>query len=122
MVLYCSREIFEAVNGVRFPATKEDLLEYAEAKDAREAVIVTLDKLEETRIYRDISAVCENARIECSREVVRALADVRFPANREGLLEFAERHGAPASVTHALTALPSGYTFEDIEEMCRFIL
>lgn len=122
MVLYCSREIFEALTGMALPATKADLLARAMAKDAPEAVIVTLDKLDETRTYRAISEVCENARIKCSYEVVQALTDAAFPANRERLLEHAQRRGAPVSAIHALSALPSGYTFENIEEICEFVL
>ncbi len=122
MVLYCSREIFEALNGMALPAAKADLLAYAMAKDAPEAVIVTLDKLDETRTYRAISEVCENARIECSYEVVQALTDAPFPADRERLLEHARHSGAPASAIHALSALPSGYTFENTEEVCELAL
>ncbi len=122
MPLYCSSEIFEALRGMAFPATKEDLLDYAEMNDASEAVVVSLDQLADGAIYRDITEVCENARIECSNQIIDVLADASFPATREDLLRHAQRRGASDSVMYALSALPSGYTFDAAEEMCKFVL
>lgn len=121
MALYCSREIFEGLDGMHFPATKDDLLDYAALKDAREAVIVVLNGLED-RIYYDISEVCRNARLACGGEIVRALTLAPFPAKREGLIEWARTRPAPASVLEALESLPSGYTFSDLDEICEYIL
>ena len=122
MPLYCSRDVFQALEGIAFPATKEDLLEYAETNDAPEAVVISLDQLDDNAIYRDISEVCENARIACNRAVIVVLTDAPFPATREALLRFAERNGAGDLVMFALRALPSAYTFTDAREMCDLIL
>jgi len=122
MALYCSREIFQALDGVELPATKDDLLDYAELKDAREAVVVVLNELPDDVIFRDISEVCENARMACNGLAVRHLRLAPFPATREELLEFADRTDVPASVKDAVETLPSGYTFEDLDEVCRYIL
>ena len=121
MALYCSREIFEALDGVRFPARKDDLLDLAKLKDASEAVIVVLNELED-RIYHEISEVWENARVVCNHEVVRTLCHAPFPAKREDLIKWASRYDVPPSVIHALEALPSGYTFENLDEMCEYVL
>lgn len=122
MPYYCSRDVFEALDGMSFPATKEDLIEYAEMNDASEAVIVSLDQLEADGIYRDISDVCDNARIQCGIDVMQVLESAQFPATREELLRFAQRHGADESVMFALSALPSGFTFATSDEMCQLIL
>lgn len=122
MVLYCSRELFAALDGVRFPATKEDLLEFAEMKDAPESVLMVLESLDDKQVYQDISEVCENAKTACTFEVVRALSHAPFPARREELLEYIDRINAPSSVRNAVLALPPNYTFHDLDEMCTFIL
>lgn len=122
MALYCSRELFDALDGVRFPATKEDLLESAEMKDAPESVLIILESLDDKEIYHGISDVCENAKTVCTFEVVRALSHAPFPARREDLLEYIDRINAPPSVRNAVLALPSNYTFHDLDEMCALIL
>lgn len=122
MPYYCSRDVFEALEGISFPATKDDLIEYAEMNDASEAVIVSLDQLDDHGIYRDISEVCDNARVQCGIDVMQVLESAPFPATREELLRFAQRHGADGSVMFALSALPSGFTFTSSEEMCGLIL
>ena len=122
MPLYCSRDVFEALDGIHFPATKEDLIEYAEMNDASEAALISLDQLDDGAIYRDISEVCDNARIQCNSEVIQVLADAPFPATREQLIRFAQRNGANESVMFALSALTSGYTFDSVEGMCELVL
>ena len=122
MALFCSTEIFEALDGMKFPATKEDILEYAQFKDAREAVIVVLNNLDDRMIFHDVSEVCENARTDCNLQVVRALSGVSFPAQREDLVRWAERTNAPRTVIYALEALPTGYTYRSLDEVCEYVL
>ncbi|MGB9588401.1 MAG: DUF2795 domain-containing protein [Armatimonadota bacterium] len=122
MALYCSRELFDALDGMRFPATKEDLIEFAEMKDAPESVLIILESLDDKEIYHGISDVCENAKTVCTFAVVKALSHAPFPARREDLLEYIDRINAPPSVRNAVFALPPNYTFHDLDEMCAFIL
>ena len=122
MALYCSREIMNAIEGLPFPATKDDLIDYAELKDAREAVVVALNGLDDSRIYRDISEVCENVWLSYSHELVSVLLRAPFPAKREDLLEFVDRQGASAAVRDAILVLPSGDTFSDPDEICSYVL
>ena len=122
MALFCSTEIFEALDGMNFPATKEDILEFAEFKDAREAVIVVLNNLDDQMIFHDVGEVCENARAACNLQVIQALSGVSFPAQREDLVRWAERANAPRTVIYALEALPSGYTYRSLDEVCDYIL
>lgn len=122
MSLFCTQELFEALEGVQFPATKDDLLDYAEMKDAPEAVVVTLNGLRDDILYNSITAVCENARVACTYEIVKTLRDVQFPASREELIDCAQEQDAPSSTIHALEALPSKYSFGSLDEVCEYIL
>lgn len=122
MALYCSREVFQALDGIRFPATRDDLLDYAELKDAREAVLVALNELPDDAIFHDISEVCRNARMACNMSAIRALQLAPFPCTREQLIEYAARTGAPLTVREALETLPSNYTFEHLDDVCGYIL
>jgi len=121
MALYCSRDIFAALDGLGFPATKEELIEFAERKDAMEAVVVVLNQLKDDVIYQDVSEVCENARIACNYEVMKVMAQATFPAKRDGLLAFADRQNASAPVKEAIAALPSEYTFNSLDDICEHI-
>jgi len=121
MALYCNNAVIQALMGIRFPAAKGDLIAFAEAKDALEAVVVVLNALDEGT-YRDMSEVCENIRTACNREVVHALSDASFPAVRAELIGHARAKNASASVIQALESLPSQYHFESLDSMCDYIL
>ncbi|MHB1000299.1 MAG: DUF2795 domain-containing protein [Armatimonadota bacterium] len=122
MVIYCSRDIFEALDGVHFPATKDDVLDYAELNDAPEAVLVTLNRLPDDVILHDVSDVCENARIACNYDIINNMRNAAFPSTRKDLLSLARNTGAPESVINALKSLPSGYTFHSLDDICEYVL
>lgn len=122
MALFCSTEIFEALDGMKFPATKEDILEFAQFKDAREAVVVVLNNLDDQMIFHDVGEVCENARTACNLQVIQALAGVSFPAEREDLIRWVGRSSASKAVVYALETLPSGYTYRSLDEVCEYVL
>ncbi|MHB0914030.1 MAG: DUF2795 domain-containing protein [Armatimonadota bacterium] len=122
MGLYCSREIFEALDGMHFPATKEDVLDYAELKDAPEAVLVVLNELKGEIIYQDIEEICRNARTICTYQTIRAMSHAPFPATREELIAYADRKGAPQSVRQAVWSLPPGRTYQNMDDMCSYVL
>ena len=109
MPLYCSLEVFEALAGAAFPATRRELLDYAKRRDAPEAVVVILNQLPDAA-FRDISDVCHNAGIVCSVEAAQALAGAAFPA---GSYKISIRASAPevypgemAVVTQEINILP----------------
>ena len=122
MALYCSTKLFEVLDGIRFPATKEDLLEFAELKDAPESILLLLNSLDDKQIYHDISEVCENAKTVCTFDIVKVLAHAPFPAQREKLIEYVDAVNAPPHVREAVRSLPPGYTFHNLDEMCAYIL
>ncbi|HEY3298868.1 MAG TPA: DUF2795 domain-containing protein [Armatimonadota bacterium] len=121
MALYCSRDIFAALDGMHFPATKEDILDAAELKDAQEAVVVALNQLNDKAIYNDMEEVCENVRIMCNVQILHVMARAPFPARREQLMEFAKTENAPQYVIDAVAALPGDYTFNNVDAMCDYV-
>jgi len=122
MTLFCSTEIFEALDGINFPATKDDVLDFVQLKDAREAVVVVLNNLDDNKVFQDVSEVCENARTACNLQVMQALSGASFPAKRDDLLRRANQMAASPAVMQALEALPSTYTYRSRDEVCEYVL
>lgn len=121
MALYCSLEILKGLGGIAFPATKEDLLQYAKNHDAPEAAVVMLNQLDDA-VFEDIGGVCHNAGIACSIETAEALAEAQFPATKDELIAAAKKHNASLAVIMALEALPSGLPFGGISDVCSLVL
>ncbi|MDO8683006.1 MAG: DUF2795 domain-containing protein [Armatimonadota bacterium] len=121
MPLYCSMEILNGLAGAAFPATKQELLEYAKQHDAPEAAVVVLNQLEDA-IFQDVGDVCHNAGIVCSIETAEALAEADFPATKTELIKAAMSHKAPEHVIFALKALPEGLPFGSLEDVCMEIM
>jgi len=45
VAIYCSRDVFEALEGLTFPAHKQKIISHASARDAPEAVIIALNQM-----------------------------------------------------------------------------
>ena len=63
MSLYCSREVFEALEGMTFPANKSRIVSFATHRDASEAALISLNSLPDGVEFADIGAVCDNVSI-----------------------------------------------------------
>jgi hypothetical protein len=122
MVLFCSSDLFQALDGLAFPASKEEIVAYAEDRDALEASIVALNQLQEGVLYEDIGAICDNVKVVCILELYRFLEAFPFPGDREKLLAFAEEKGASEVTVAILEELPEGYAFRGIGEICEKVL
>ncbi len=122
MALYCSREIFEALEGLQFPATKAQIMAYVTERDAPEAVLISLNSLPDGVEFKDIGAVCDNVSIVCSLDVYRVLEGIRFPATKPELLAYAVNRNAPESVLSALRALAPRHRYLSIGEVCSNVL
>lgn len=118
MPLYCSRETFEALNGLNFPADKPRILTHALNGNAPEAVIVAINRLQDNVVFRDIASVCENVSIVCSLEVYQALQGIKFPATKKEILDFASSNAASTAALMALRDLAEGYQYASIAEVC----
>ena len=53
MAIYCSRDVFEALEGLTFPAHKQKIMRHASAQGASEAVIIALNRLQEGVQYQN---------------------------------------------------------------------
>lgn len=122
MALYCSREIFEALDGLQFPTTKAQIMSYVMQRDAPEAVLISLNSLPDGVTFEDIGAVCDNVSIVCSLDVYRALEGIRFPATKAELLAYAVNRNAPESALSALRALAPRHRYLSIGEVCSNVL
>lgn len=122
MALYCSREIFEALEGLKFPATKAQIIAHVTQRDAPEAVLISLNSLTDGVEFNDIGAVCDNVSIVCSLDVYRALEGIRFPATKPELLAYAVNRNAPETVLAALRALAPRHRYLSIGEVCSNVL
>lgn len=121
MPLYCSLEILQGLAGARFPASKDELLEYAKQHDAPEAAVVMLNQLENVT-FQDVGDVCHNAGIACSLETAKVLAGTVFPASREQLIADARSKDASEAFLLALLALPEGLPFGSVEDVCNEVM
>jgi len=121
MALFCSREIFAALEGLTFPATKREILSFAEQKDAPESVVVMLNQLKDDMTFYDVGEVCDNARVACNFQVMRLISHANFPAKREALMDYAKSQGAPQYALDAIAALPSEHTFSSVDDACEYI-
>jgi len=118
MALYCAREAFEALEGMSFPATKEQIISYALGHGAQESVVIAFNQLADNVVFLDIGAICENVSIACSLDVYQALEGAAFPASREELLSYARSRDATPVAMAALAELPEGHTYGSIAEVC----
>jgi hypothetical protein len=122
MTLYCSREIFQALDGLAFPASKEQIISHATERDAPEAVLISLNSLPDGISFDSPATMCDNVSIVCSLDVYRALEGIRFPATKAELLAYAVNRNAPESALSALRALPSRHKYLSIGEVCSNVL
>lgn len=118
MVLFCSSELFDALDGLQFPADKQTMIDYADSKNTLEAVNVALNELQEGVLYNDIGSVCENAKIACDLEIYRALEGLDFPAGKEKIIPYAKSRNASPAAIMALEKLTEHYEFRSVSEIC----
>jgi hypothetical protein len=58
--IVCSLAVFRALEGLQFPADKEQILTYASSRGADLATFTSLEELPEGYSFRSIGEVCEN--------------------------------------------------------------
>lgn len=122
MALYCNRELFEALEGIAFPATKGRIVSHATQRDASEAALISLNSLPDGVEFGDMGAVCDNVSIVCSLDVYRALEGIRFPATKAELLAYAVNRNAPETALAALRALLPRHRYLSVGEVCSNVL
>jgi hypothetical protein len=118
MPIYCNRELMSGLDGAMFPASKEQLLRYAEGRDVPEASIVALNELPDGVLFVDAGSVCSNVGVVCSLEVYRKLAGFQFPGKKDALVRFAEKNGASRLALNSLEELDASHNYQGIREVC----
>lgn len=118
MAIYCSRDVFEALEGLTFPADKRKVISHASAQNAPEAVIIALNRLEEGVQFQNMDEVCENTSIVCSLEVYSALQGLEYPADKNAILAYAQSKDATEMVMEDLKRLPRGHKYRSIADIC----
>ena len=118
MAIYCSRDVFEALEGLTLPADKQKIISHASAQDAPEAVIIALNRLQEGVQYQNMDEVCENTSIVCSLEVYSVLQGLKYPAHKKAILAYAESRGATEMAMDDLERLPRGHKYRNIGDIC----
>ena len=119
MAISCSWIVFEALEGLTFPADKEKVLSYASSRNASKGVIIGLDRLQEGVQYQGINEICDNASIVCSVETYFALQGLEYPADREAIVSYARSRGATQLVMEVLEQLSEGHGYQTIADICR---
>lgn len=91
--IVCSLDVYRTLEGIRFPATKAELLAYAVGRGSPESALAALRALPARHKYMSISEVCSNVLVVEGEEmlssvtvdavfaegVFRPLEDVPFP-------------------------------------------
>ena len=122
MALYCRTEVFRALHGLKFPATRSEVLSYAAGRDISEGALVLLNHLEEGRVYNAISDVCENAASKCSLDMERALKGLSLPVTKSQVLSCVAGCPTTEAVLRALRELPEHTSFTSVADICAAVL
>ena len=108
-----------ALKDIDFPKSKSGVIPYIEkSSNINEASLISLNELED-RIYHTIDKVCENIKIECNQEIRAMLIEMKFPATKNDIIDYARFRNFSDFVIISLEKLPDSYTFKNISEVCK---
>jgi len=113
--------VFEALEGLTFPAQMQKIISHPSAKDAPEVVIIALNRLEEGVQYQNIDEVCEKTSIAGSLEVYSVLQGLKYPAHSSAILAYADSRGATEMAMEDLKRLPRGHKYRSMGDIYRNI-
>jgi hypothetical protein len=107
----------EALKGIKFPADKDGIVEYAQQNDADEAVIRVLEALPDddynssADLAKGFSAAVGGLRVAeghaSASEVTSALKGIHFPCSKEDLKKQAVENGADDEVLRTIDRIPT---------------
>lgn len=108
----------QAFRDMKYPVTKNQLLDKAKSLNARSEVIQAIENIPDKEYHSTADVLKE---FEGIQNVVQAFREVKFPANKKQLLEEARKLNARSEVIKALEACPDReYTnFSDIVKECK---
>ncbi len=71
--IVCSLDVYRALEGIRFPATKAELLAYAVGRGSPESALAALRALPARHKYMSISEVCSNVLVVGGEEILSSV-------------------------------------------------
>ncbi|MCL5986738.1 MAG: DUF2795 domain-containing protein [Actinobacteria bacterium] len=120
MQLFCSVEIIRALEGVKFPASKAEIIYQLSAKkDISESAIVLLNQLDDQTIFKNANEICENIGIVCDIEVYSVIKDLKFPVRKEEILLHAQEEKSSDYVISSLSKLSGEFVYNSIDDICK---
>lgn len=115
------QKAIQAFKEMKYPVTKNQLLDKARSLSVRSEVIKAIENIPDKEYHSTDNILME---FEGIQNMVQAFRDVKFPANKKQLLEEARKLNASSEVIKAIEACPDReYTnFSDIvkEHRSRF--
>ena len=72
--------------------------------------------------YRSIDELCKNVKIVCDLEIIDALSEIDFPANKNDIMDYVRFRNFSEFVVRSLKDLPDDYTFKSISDICKELL
>ena len=120
MQLFCSVEIIRALEGVKFPANKAEIIYLLSAKkDISESAIVLLNKLDDEAVFKNANEICENIGIVCDIEIYSVIKDLKFPVRKENILMHAQEENSSDYVISSLSKLSDEFVYNSIDDICK---
>jgi len=110
--MYWTLELASKLEDAPWPATKDELIDYAIRSGAPLEVIENLQEIE------DIGEIYESIEMYWTLELASKLEDAPWPATKDELIDYAIRSGAPLEVIENLQEIEDeGEIYESIEDI-----
>ena len=120
MQLFCSVEIIRALEGVKFPASKAEIIyQLSVKKDISESAIVLLNQLDDKTIFKNANEICQNIGIVCDVEIYNTIKDLKFPVRKEEILKHAREKNSSDYAILSLSKLSDEFMYKSIDDICK---
>ncbi|AAM05721.1 DUF2795 domain-containing protein [Methanosarcina acetivorans] len=97
------QEAVQAFREIRYPVTKNQLIEKAKSMNARSEVIQAIEGIPD-REYNNAADVLKQ--FEGIQRAIEALRELKYPSTKSQLIEHAKKHDARSEVIRALEKFP----------------
>ena len=122
MQLFCSVEIIRALEIVKFPASKAEIIyQLSIKKDISESAIVFLNRLDDRTTFINANEICENIGIICDIEIYNVIKNLKFPLHKEEILRYAREENPSDYVISSLSRLSDEFVYNSVDDICKEI-
>jgi len=97
------QKAIQAFREMRYPVTRNQLVEKAKSLNARSEVIQAVENIPDKEYHNAADVLKE---FEGIQKVVQVLQDLKYPATKSQLIEQAKKHDARSEVIGALEKFP----------------